>query len=78
MTVSADGRTLATRTNNHLIGVWDVVGRREIRRIEECAYAIALSPDGKRITLGDSAGANLWGVDSRSEDREPTSRKTCA
>ncbi|MGW5925427.1 WD40 repeat domain-containing serine/threonine protein kinase [Streptomyces anulatus] len=65
---SADGKTLATRTYSHLVGVWDVAGRREIRRIEEHAYSIALSPDGKRITLGSSVGANLWEVNSRSED----------
>lgn len=65
---SADGKTLATRTYSHVVGVWDVAGRREIRRIEEHAYSIALSPDGKRITLGSSVGAGLWDVNSRSED----------
>ncbi|MCX4867877.1 serine/threonine protein kinase [Streptomyces sp. NBC_01369] len=65
---SADGKTLATRTYNRLVGVWDVAGRREIRRIEEHAYSIALSPDGKRITLGNITGAALWDVNSRSED----------
>ncbi|WP_404951349.1 WD40 repeat domain-containing serine/threonine protein kinase [Streptomyces sp. ARC12] len=65
---SADGKTLATRTYSHVVGVWDVAGRREIRRIEEYAYSIALSPDGKRITLGSSVGAGLWDVNSRSED----------
>ncbi|MFE3389599.1 WD40 repeat domain-containing serine/threonine protein kinase [Streptomyces anulatus] len=65
---SADGKTLATRTYSHVVGVWDVAGRREIRRIEEHAYSIALSPDGKRITLGSSVGAGLWDANSRSED----------
>ncbi|MFI1572942.1 WD40 repeat domain-containing serine/threonine protein kinase [Streptomyces anulatus] len=65
---SADGKTLATRTYSHVVGVWDVAGRWEIRRIEEHAYSIALSPDGKRITLGSSVGAGLWDVNSRSED----------
>ncbi|MEU4500473.1 serine/threonine-protein kinase [Streptomyces sp. NPDC024089] len=64
---SADGKTLATRTHSVLVGVWDVAGRREIRRIKDHAYSIALSPDGKRITLGNIAGADLWDVNSRSE-----------
>ncbi|CAM5653106.1 Protein kinase OS=Streptomyces tendae OX=1932 GN=GUR47_11270 PE=4 SV=1 [Streptomyces tendae] len=68
VTFSADGKTLAARTYNSLVGVWDVAGRREIRRIEEHTYAIALSPDGKRIALGDIIGSELWDVDSRSED----------
>ncbi|MGW1013216.1 protein kinase domain-containing protein [Streptomyces termitum] len=67
VTFSADGKTLATRTYNHLVGVWDVAGRRQIRRIEEHAYTIALSPDGKRIALASSTGANLWDVGSRGE-----------
>ncbi|MFJ7628233.1 WD40 repeat domain-containing serine/threonine protein kinase [Streptomyces sp. NPDC097595] len=64
---SADGKTLAARTYNNLIGVWDVAGRREIRRIEEHTYAIALSPDGQRIALGNVIGTELWDVHSRSE-----------
>ncbi|MFJ9675699.1 WD40 repeat domain-containing serine/threonine protein kinase [Streptomyces sp. NPDC101221] len=68
VTFGADGKTLATRTGTHLVGVWDVARRREVRRIEETAYSLALSPDGKRIALGDSAGANLWDLGGRSED----------
>lgn len=65
---SADGKTLATRTHSVLVGVWDVAGRREILRIKDHAYSIALSPDGGQITLGNITGANLWDVNSRSED----------
>ncbi|MFD8348216.1 WD40 repeat domain-containing serine/threonine protein kinase [Streptomyces coelicoflavus] len=68
VTFSADGKTLAARTYNNLVGVWDVPGRREIRRIEEHTYALALSPDGKRIAFGNIVGSELWDVDSRSED----------
>ncbi|MEU8731923.1 serine/threonine-protein kinase [Streptomyces tendae] len=68
VTFSADGKTLVTRTGTHLVGVWDVARRREVRRIEESAYSLALSPDGKWIALGDSAGANLWDLGSRGED----------
>lgn len=68
VTFGADGKTLVTRTGTHLVGVWDVARRREVRRIEESAYSLALSPDGKWIALGDSAGANLWDLGSRSED----------
>lgn len=68
VTFSADGKTLVTRTGTHLVGVWDVARRREVRRIEESAYSLALSPDGKWIALGDSAGANLWDLGRRGED----------
>ncbi|GAA5006959.1 serine/threonine-protein kinase [Streptomyces hyderabadensis] len=68
VTFGADGKTLVTRTGTHLVGVWDVVRRREVRRIEETAYSLALSPDGKWIALGDSAGANLWDLGRRSAD----------
>ncbi|MGC0409281.1 WD40 repeat protein [Streptomyces sp. SAI-163] len=68
VTFSADGETLATRTGTHLVGVWDVARRRQVRGIEETAYSLALSPDGKWIALGDSVGANLWELGSRRED----------
>ncbi|MFK4542559.1 serine/threonine protein kinase/WD40 repeat protein [Streptomyces tendae] len=68
VTFGADGKTLVTRTDTHLVGVWDVPRRREVRRIEESAYSLALSPDGKWVALGDSAGANLWALGGRSED----------
>ncbi|WP_253191371.1 WD40 repeat domain-containing protein [Streptomyces sp. M1013] len=77
VTFSADGKTLATRTGTHLVGVWDVARRREVRRIEETAYSLALSPDGKWIALGDSAGANLWELGSRREDPRAHLSQTC-
>jgi hypothetical protein len=59
MALSRDGKTLVTATSDKAVKVWDIKGaeqleeRDEITFAEETMDALALSPDGKTMALGN-------------------------
>ncbi len=64
---SPDGTKLA-RTHQQLIQLTDVRTGRELARLTEpknrFVSAMAVSPDGKTVALGDSGGIRLWNTDT--------------
>ena len=64
VSLSPDGRLLATGGFDGVVHLWDVATGREIRRFEGHTYAvhsIAFSADGRRLVSGSRDGtARLW------------------
>ncbi|MHC4547768.1 MAG: WD40 repeat domain-containing serine/threonine protein kinase [Planctomycetota bacterium] len=65
---SPDGALLATGSMDHTVGLWEVAGGREVRRLRghtgNVWYA-EFSPDGKRIATGsDDLTVRVWSVES--------------
>jgi WD40 repeat protein len=72
LSLSADGKLLASGDDGREVVLWDRISGKEVRRwkLDSWAYALALSPDGKRLLAGErvplvfdsgrQAGIKLW------------------
>jgi WD40 repeat protein len=58
-------RSLPTITAGGQVGVWDLERRTEVQSFEyrQAAYAVAFSPDGRRLATVGGAGARLCDLD---------------
>ncbi len=64
---SPDGRLLATGSNDHTAGIWDVTSgqRLAVLRHEDSVEAVAFSPDGRLLaTRTNDHTAGIWDVTS--------------
>jgi WD40 repeat protein len=55
--LTPDGRQIISASEDHSIKVWDLVSGNCLRTFEEDSYrqpALAISPDGRRLVLGDT------------------------
>ncbi len=66
-----DGRTLLTASGDGSVRLWDVAGRREIRRWlahQDGVLALALTADGKTLATGGRDGfVRLWELSTGKE-----------
>jgi WD40 repeat protein len=72
LSLSADGKTMASGCDGREVVIWDQPAGKELRRwkLPGWAYAVALSPDGKKVLVservplvfdsGRQAGVKLW------------------
>src|SRR5262249_48068897 len=63
LSLSADGRTLATGADDGSLKVWDVPARKERRTIKAhrgWVSSICLSPDGKLLVSASDEEGRLW------------------
>ncbi|MCI0541037.1 MAG: protein kinase [Verrucomicrobiales bacterium] len=51
------GTTLATRSADHVLKVWDLTTRREILNAKDIAALGGFTPDGKRLAVGQPDGS---------------------
>lgn len=70
---SADGKYLATASNDNTARLWDVQTGQELRQFTghiEAVFAVAFSPDGKTLLTASLDGtARLWDVQTGQELR---------
>src|SRR5205085_1573620 len=67
LAVTRDGKRAATASDDFTVAVWDLVKMQEIRRFRhnDRAWAVAISPDGKRVvstSYGVDRSVRVWDV----------------
>jgi WD40 repeat protein len=64
--LSSDGRRAIAATNDAAVHIWDVAGRRKVRRLDKVYWCPALSPDGRLLACRPSPDApqiQLWNLE---------------
>jgi WD40 repeat protein len=62
LTLTKDGRTLATCGSDKSVCIWDLASRRHVKLLEFAVFGAALAPDGKTVALAEhvSQMVRLW------------------
>jgi serine/threonine-protein kinase len=73
VSVSPDGRRALSAGMDGTIRLWDLGGRKELRRIDGYAgsvFSVSFSPDGRRALIaGNESAVRLWDVETGQEIR---------
>ena len=71
LTLTRDGRTLATLGEDRSVCLWDLASRRHVKLLQADVTSAALAPDGKFLALSQSTGqtVQVW---------DPTVRRVVA
>ena len=60
---TADGRTLASASQDGTVQLWDVVGGRPLTPLNDHANGVAFSPDGRTLAAADAdKNVRMWDV----------------
>lgn len=67
---TADGKTLASSSDDGTIKIWDLATRSELRTLKEAgALSLAFSPNGEMLAEGNEKAVHLWDVSTGRELR---------
>jgi hypothetical protein len=71
--LSADGKTVASGSDDHTVKIWDIATGKELRTLSghiAAVYSVALSADGKTVASGgDDNTVKIWDVATGKELR---------
>ena len=80
VTFSPDGTLLATNCGDKTVGIWDISSGKEVSRIENADYvvAVAFSPDGTRLATATQWNtARIWSLSTEDLICDACNRLKC-